>query len=484
MRTRFTKLDDGSKHTYEPDLLPWWKADYGQVRAQEGTDNRPNLRELRDCVMLAVYSWLAPIRLDWATVELKTVDEFKEYIENKEATERVNMGDLKFKKNFIKRNILVVKYEDQEEGQAKKPVKIIGAFFNQMKNIRSFAKTPVEKFLDEEDKARPNLATNIILAFLQERARVGFKSDCLLPFSTYLSDKLAEADVAAPEVDEFSRSKDSKCFTNQSFGERIADLAHLLTGLNFTETLFRRSYISWFWRQPGNDPLKEDVWSKLLPSVHQNSKSANLGYIKDYDAKVNAKEIEWKIQNPGKAVPPALVAEFKRQVVLETEGMLETAANFNPEVDKDDEVENKEIVKDLNNKIKETQQIKAEQKENIKRVEDATRKSARLAALEAKVPDAPQAPPQQPKVQEEEEEEVPAPVKKAAVPATAKKAAAPAPVKKPVALEPIVAPVKAQAKVKAPAPVKAPPLAKTNAPKAAVAAAPVQAKRYFTRGKK
>lgn len=59
-------------------------------------------------------------------------------------------------------------------------------------------------------------------------------------------------------------------------------MAHLLTGKNFTETLFRRSYITWFWKRAGNNPLKEEDWQRrLLPSVHQNSKSANLGYIKD-----------------------------------------------------------------------------------------------------------------------------------------------------------------------------------------------------------
>ena len=36
-------------------------------------------RELRDCAMLACYSFLAPIRLDWATVVIKTeTDEFVE----------------------------------------------------------------------------------------------------------------------------------------------------------------------------------------------------------------------------------------------------------------------------------------------------------------------------------------------------------------------------------------------------------------------
>ena len=307
-------------------------------------------------VMLALYAFLAPIRLDWATAEVMTSDEFAKYIENKDAAERVKqVGDLKFKAGFAKKNILVVKYGQEEEEEEEEevapaksqPVKVIGAFFNKMKNIAAFKKTPVEKFLDEEDKTHPKLATNIILAFLKERARLKFNSQCLLPFSTYLSDKFAE-----DEADE-QEKKGGKCFTNPSFGERLADLAHLLTGKNFTETLFRRSYITWFWKQPGNDPLKEEVWAKLLPSVHQNSKSANLGYIKAYDAQVNAKELEWKAANPGKAVPPAKVDEFRRQIVLEAAGMLEGAANFDPEVDKYDQDKNVEAVKDLEKSIRE-----------------------------------------------------------------------------------------------------------------------------------
>ena len=397
MRKRVSKLDDGSKHTYEPDLLPWWRHDYNQVRAQEKTDERPNLRELRDCVMLAIYAFLAPIRLDWATTEVMTSEEFAKYIENKEAAERVKqVGDLKFKAGFAKKNILVVKYAQDGE-----PVKVVGAFFNKMKNIAAFKKTPVEKFLDEEDKAHPKLATNIILAFLKERVRLKLTSQCLLPFSTYQSDKFAE-----DEVDEQDKkASSSKCFTNPSFGERLADLAHLLTGKNFTETLFRRSYITWFWKQQGNDPLKEEVWAKLLPSVHQNSKSANLGYIKAYDAQVNAKEVEWKAAHPGKAVPPAKVEEFKRLIVLEAAGMLEGASNFDPEVDKFDQEKNVETVKDLEKSIREELLKKAEQKENLQRLEEATRRSARLASRE---PEAAQAAQQVVKqvVEEEEEGEV------------------------------------------------------------------------------
>ena len=465
MRKRVTKLDDGSKHTYEPDLLPWWRPEYNDVRAKEKTDDRPNLRELRDCVMLAIYAFLAPIRLDWATTEVMTSDEFAKYIENKDAAERVKqVGDLKFKAGFAKKNILVVKHaqeeEEEEEGvppAKSQPVKVIGAFFNKMKNIAAFKKTPVEKFLDEEDKTHPKLATNIILAFLKERARLKFNSQCLLPFSTYLSDKFAE-----DEGDE--QDKKGKCFTNQSFGERLADLSHLLTGKNFTETLFRRSYITWFWKQPGNDPLKEEVWAKLLPSVHQNSKSANLGYIKAYDAQVNAKELEWKAANPGKAVPPAKVDEFRRQIVLEAAGMLEGAANFDPEVDKYDQDKNVEAVKDLEKSIREELLKKAEQKENLKRLEEATRRSARIAAREPE--------PEPEKVvkqaQEEEEEEEappkPAPKPKAAAPKAPQ--AAPKPQPAPQPKQPALAPPKAPQRKPAAA-----------APKAA----PVERKSYFER---
>ena len=485
MRKRFTKLDDGTRHTFEPVLLPWWRPDYNQVRAQEGTDDRPNLRELRDCVMLAVYAFLAPIRLDWATVELMTSEEFKGYLDDKEAAERaVHIGDLKFKKGFLKKNILVVKYEKQaqeeeeeeEEGPlpppaGKVPTKIIGAFFNQMKNIKAFKKTPVEKFLDDEDKAHPKLASNVILAYLQERERKSYDSHCLLPFSTYSADSFA-----APDVDEKGK-KSYKCFTNQAFGERLADLAHLITGRNFTETLFRRSYITWFWRQPGNDPLKEEVWAKLLPSVHQNSKSANLGYIKAYDALVDAKQAEWKAANPGKAVPPAKVEEFRRQVVLEAEGMLEGAANFNPEVDKDDEEKNKELAKEEVRAMRDQQLKKQEQEENLKRIEGLRRSARQAAAREGPEEGASSSSSSssiaaaQQAEEEEEEKELPAP-KPAPKPAPPKvappapKAAPPAPKAAPPA--PKAAP---------PAPEAAPPAPKAAppAPKAASKKAPPKA---------
>jgi len=94
---------------------------------------------------------------------------------------------------------------------------------------------------------------------------------------------------------------------------------------------------------------------------------------------VNAKEVEWKAANPGKAVPPAKVDEFRRQIVLEAAGMLEGAPNFDPEVDKFDQDKNVEAVKDLEKSIREELLKKAEQKENLQRLEEATRRSARLA---------------------------------------------------------------------------------------------------------
>lgn len=71
-----------------------------------------------------------------------------------------------------------------------------------------------------------------------------------------------------------------ECFTNGAFGERLTDLAWDLTGKNFRETLMRRSYITWFWEQPGNDPLDQGTWDRMLPTVHQTSSKVNIGYIK------------------------------------------------------------------------------------------------------------------------------------------------------------------------------------------------------------
>ena len=89
MRTRKNKLDDGSSHNYEPDLLSWWRADYNKKRADAGTDSRPNLRELRDCAILAVYSFLAPIRLDWATVEIMDEKTWASHLVKKEEADKV-----------------------------------------------------------------------------------------------------------------------------------------------------------------------------------------------------------------------------------------------------------------------------------------------------------------------------------------------------------------------------------------------------------
>ncbi len=371
MRERKSITADSSvATTYTPELLPWWKEDYNAIRKDAGTADRPNLRELRDCAMLACYSFLAPIRLDWATVVIKTEEEFKKLLAETEANAKVlDVDGLKFKGTAKKMNVIVV---DSTEN----PTKVVACWFGKMKNIRSFGKPFVAKHLTQEDRGKPQLAVNVILAFLQERVALGYKSQCLFPYSTYKKDELTVED---------------NCFTNTAFGERVADLSHLLTGRNFTETLFRRSYITWFWKQPWNDPLKEDDWKRLLPSVHQNSKSANLGYIKDaYDERVERRVKEWQERNKGKQVTHDLRIQFQREVVLEAEGMLEGAANFNPEVDNDDVKEKKRVEDEFKFDVEEVKQVHAEQKEQIEKIEEATgRRSARLAG---KAPEAPKAP--------------------------------------------------------------------------------------------
>ena len=379
MRERKSITADSSvAKAYTPELLPWWKEDYNAVRKDAGTADRPNLRELRDCAMLACYSFLAPIRLDWATVVIKNEEEFKKLLaETEENAKVLDVDGLKFKGSAKKMNVLVV---DNTEN----PTRVVACWFGKMKNIRSFGKPFVAKHLTQEDRGKPQLAVNVILAFLRERAALGYKSPCLFPYSTYKKDELTAED---------------NCFTNTAFGERVADLSHLLTGRNFTETLFRRSYITWFWKQPWNDPLKEDHWKRLLPSVHQNSKSANLGYIKDaYDERVERRVKEWQEQNKGKQMTHDLRIQFQREVVLEAEGMLEGAANFNPEVDNDDVLEKKRVEEEFKFDKEEVKQVHAEQKEQMDKIEEATgRRSARLAGKAPEEAAAAPPPPPQPK---------------------------------------------------------------------------------------
>jgi hypothetical protein len=217
-----------------PPAPPWWNADGTYPTAPR----RPNLRELRDCVMLACYSFLAPIRLDWAPTTL--VDR----------APPTNNHD-------FTQNVLVV-------NSLTNPTQVNTAYFGQFKNRKKFFQNPlgfpVPKFVRTESP----LVANLMLAYLQERVRVGYKSDCVFPYNTSKSETL----------------RNDQCFTNQAFGGRLADLAWDLTGKNFRETLMRRSFITWFWGQPENDPLDQSVWDKLLPRVHQTSSKVNLGYIK------------------------------------------------------------------------------------------------------------------------------------------------------------------------------------------------------------
>jgi hypothetical protein len=134
-----------------------------------------------------------------------------------------------------------------------------------------------------------------------------------------------------------------------AFGKLLADMAWDLTKKNFTETLMRRSFITWFWEQPGNDPLNLAVHNKLLPMVHQTSSTANLGYIK----KRNEDLERWKDEHKGYK-PHELAEEVRR---LRDQVLLDTGQSTNPEDDELEVEERKEAQKEVENAQKEVKQL-------------------------------------------------------------------------------------------------------------------------------
>lgn len=361
-RPKYQILDNGQRNVYVPSdasLPPWQQAGYPTEK------RRPNLRELRDCALLACYSLIAPIRLDWATVEVMTDEEFKKFKTARDAAlapadeqeEGAPVGDIgeaikskDRKRKEMNKNIIVVEYAVVKEKNKRgkevlkqgAPIGVSMAYFAKMKNKAKFKELPVPKKVRQES----SLCANILLAYLKERHRVGFESHCLFPANfTPRSEELATGD----------------CFTNSAFGGHLADLAWGLTGKNFTETLMRRSFITWFWEQPGNDPLNQATWDALLPRVHQTSSSTNIGYIKKRSAELEA----WLTAHP-KATPQERLAEAKRI----RQATLNDTGQDNPEVD---ELE-----------LKQQQADKAEIQLAKKEVEEVLlhRRSRRLAGQE------------------------------------------------------------------------------------------------------
>lgn len=408
MRLRKTVLDNVEKEVVdlrEKELLPWWRAEYAET---EKDRERPNLRELRDAVMAACYSLLAPIRLDWATVEIMDSGEFAKFRLEKKADDeqkaRVEEGAPAAAASVVPKrrkkfniNILVV-------DNLANPTRADMAWFGQMKNIKSFKEQPVPKYIREESP----LCEQIILAFLRERNAVGFQSSCLFPYSTYKGE-----DLRAQEV---KGSKAMNCFNNTAFGERLADLAWDLVRKNFTETLMRRSYITWFWTNTDakgklvNNPLNTTVWDKLLPSVHQNSKDANLGYIKG----VLDEYQKWLAEHPKANVVERerVRRELSIKALTEEGAFGNTAPGADPEVDSDDKKEKQDVL----------EAIQVAKKEEMAKVAEL-RRSSRLAAKDLPIA-APPAPAVLPVAPKQAAVAAPAPAKKAAKDAKAAEKAA------------------------------------------------------------
>ena len=410
MRLRKTVLENVDKEVVdlrEKELLPWWRAEYAET---EKDRERPNMRELRDAVMAACYSLLAPIRLDWATVEIMDSAEFAKFRLDKKADdeqkarveEGAPMAAAAAPKRRKKFNINILVVDDLAN-----PTRADMAWFGQMKNIKSFKEQPVPKYIREESP----LCEQIILAFLRERNAVGFQSSCLFPYSTYKGEEL--------RAQETKGSKAMNCFNNTAFGERLADLAWDLVRKNFTETLMRRSYITWFWTNTDakgrlvNNPLNTTVWDKLLPSVHQNSKDANLGYIKG----VLDEYQKWLLDHPKANVVERerVRRELSIKALTEEGAFGNTAPGADPEVDRDDKREKQEVFEAIQVAKKEEQAKVAE-----------LRRSRRLAGKDLPIA-APPAPAVKPVVQKKAAGEPPAPPapKKAPVVAVAPKKIAP-----------------------------------------------------------
>jgi hypothetical protein len=255
---------DGKKVTIKDSILPSQRqhpvymrdgsAKPRSINGQNPTQpRRPNLKELRDVVIVSLYSLLAPIRLDWAPVTITDIQPPR--------------YDVSFKRNvlFINRDVTTAAN--------------LTAYFGQFKNKRFFKTSPLRFPLPKEIGKESELCASIILAFLDERKRVGFKSDCLLPFNAKKADEL----------------NPNRCFKNVDFGDRLTDLSYDLTRKSFRDQLMRRSYIRWFWRpEGGKNPLDNAIWEKFLPTVHQSSEKVNRGYIKNANKEYN----EWLAKTP------------------------------------------------------------------------------------------------------------------------------------------------------------------------------------------
>jgi hypothetical protein len=108
--------------------------------------------------------------------------------------------------------------------------------------------------------------------------------------------------------------------------------------------------------------------------------------------KVQDKKLDkYKKTNGSNIIPPETINRIRLELqnrVLEREGMLETAKNFNPEEDKDDQVMRKKALEDLKDAIKEQAVAKKEIIEDKKKIQEVIqlRQSNRLQQKKAAVP--------------------------------------------------------------------------------------------------
>lgn len=189
------------------------------------------LPQMRDAVLVALYSLTPPIRNDWATVRI------------------VDAAPAEGEKPDT--NILVV----PKDGGA------LRAYFVQFKNRKSFLRElPLQK--DITDVTLQSILRQYVVALRGLGVSVLFPSG---PIGTW--------------------GPTSRTWTNDELGSRLSDITKQLTSKSFTAQRMRISFLTWWWdahRKSGKVNINEA--SKMMKEVHQSSISVSLSYDKGVEA--------------------------------------------------------------------------------------------------------------------------------------------------------------------------------------------------------